>query len=129
MIFIPHTDQVKNDYFIFQDHDVEGELHERVLSHYKYLYVRTRGINPKVMFDALPQTLWGDLCVELYKNFIEEVRYCSYEVITSSLNRNPILSIVLFAFYLFVILLYVCFYVYMYVCLYICICRCELSLL
>ena len=56
-----------------QDFNIDKDLQKRVLSHYEYVWLRTRGIEPKSLLDGLPISLWGDVTLSLYQENINKV--------------------------------------------------------
>ena len=55
------------------DQELAQPLQERVINYYEYVWLRTRGIDPETMFDALPPALWGDVTMSLYHEVLSRI--------------------------------------------------------
>lgn len=55
-------------YMVLQE--LDSKLYHRVVHYYEYLWMRTKGVVPKTMFDCLPPSLWGNVSLGLYEDMI-----------------------------------------------------------
>ena len=64
------TERVANAkrYILLQE--LDSKLYHQVVNHYEYIWMRTKGVVPKTMFDCLPQALWGSVAFSLYEDII-----------------------------------------------------------
>eukprot|EP01137_Pigoraptor_chileana_P011547 Opistho-2@62590 len=52
---------------------LEDSLQLRVKKYYEYLWRRNRGVNARSLFQDLPLTFQGDVCLSIYQSIIEKV--------------------------------------------------------
>ncbi len=52
---------------------MNANLKDRILKYYRYMWVRTKGIDPETLFDGLTLSLQADVSMALYKEIIEKV--------------------------------------------------------
>lgn len=50
--------------------ELDSKLVHRVVNHYEYIWMRTKGVIPKTLFDSLPPALWGSVSFGLYEDII-----------------------------------------------------------
>ena len=56
-----------------QGHNVDKNLKDRIMKHYKYQWTKTKGIKLDTLFDGLTPSLHTDIARELFKGLFEEV--------------------------------------------------------
>ena len=67
---IRFTDRMANARRFMSLEQLDSKLCNRVINHYEYVWMRTKGIEPKTMFDSLPPSLWESVSFSLYEKII-----------------------------------------------------------
>ena len=49
---------------------LDSNLRQRVIAYYKYLWLRTKGVEPQELFLSLPRSIWGSVSYCLYGDLI-----------------------------------------------------------
>ena len=65
---------------------LDSQLRQRVINYYRYLWKRTKGVEPNQLFLSLPRSIWGSVSFCLYGNLI---RYAvlSCGVVTTTIRQ------------------------------------------
>jgi len=61
--------------------ELDASLYQRVVNHYEYIWMRTKGVVPKTMFDSLPQALWGSVSLSLYEKIIRYFTFSHFDTL------------------------------------------------
>ena len=60
-------------YAWFQENNVDKSVRDNIVDYYEYLWTRTQGYDLHDLFEGVPESLWGEVTLELYGDVLRSM--------------------------------------------------------